>query len=157
MIADKNTWQIIICPTYSEIISEMISEKMTSEMISAINSEIISKIISKIVSEIALPSFRTIACQSLPVRGRPLMIWGGAEEIEKKHFRGPSPGKKNLEGLPPGKLYKGLPQGKKIWRGYHEEKINSFSNFPPGSPQIINGRTLNHLMNKKSNQCWPKS
>ncbi len=28
---------------------------------------------------------------------------GGAEEIEKKKFGGPSPWKKNLEGLPQGK------------------------------------------------------
>ena len=36
----------------------------------------------------------------------------------KEKFIGPSPGKK------------GLPQGKKIWRGYCKEKINSFLNFP---------------------------
>ena len=40
------------------------------------------------------------------------MVWG-AMEIEKKKIGGPSPGKKNLEGLPP---------GNKIWIGYREEK-----------------------------------
>ncbi len=62
------------------------------------------------------------------------MIWG-AEEIKKskKNFGGPSPGKK---------IVKKAFRGEKIWRGYREEKINSFSNFPP-RPQIINGRPLN--------------
>ncbi len=63
------------------------------------------------------------------LRGRPLMIWGGARrKSRKKNFGGPSPGKKNLKGLPP---------GKKIWKGYREEKINSFSNFPPGPPRLL--------------------
>ena len=57
----------------------------------------------------------------------------GAEEIEiKKNFGGPSPEKQNLEGLPPGKkIVKWPSAGKKIWRGYREKKINSFSDFPP--------------------------
>ena len=39
------------------------------------------------------------------LRGRPLVIWGGPEEIEKKNFGDPSPGKKNLEGPSPGKKF----------------------------------------------------
>ncbi len=42
------------------------------------------------------------------------MIWG-AEKIEKKKFEGPSPGKKNLKGLPQEKnVLKRIPQGEKI-------------------------------------------
>ncbi len=36
------------------------------------------------------------------LKGRPLMIWRGRGNREKK-IGGPSPGGKNLEGLPPGK------------------------------------------------------
>ncbi len=66
----------------------------------------------------------------LVLRGRPLMIGRGAEEIKKRTIS---------EALLQKKKLKGLPAGKKIWRGYREEKINSFSNFPPDlPPQIIN-------------------
>ena len=65
--------------------------------------------------------------QRFRIRGQPLMIGGGGNR--EKKFRGPSPGKKDLEGLP-----------KKNWRGNREEKINSFSIFP--APPIINGRPL---------------
>ena len=96
------------------------------------------------------------------LRGRPLMIWGGAEEIEKIKIRRPSSRKKKLEGPSPGKglsegkkFVKRPPAGKKIWRGYHEEKLNSFSNFHPPPPQIINGRPLRGVHNFPSNIHTP--
>ena len=46
------------------------------------------------------------------IRGRPLMIWGGAEEIEKKKFRRP------------------FSRKKKILRGTLREKINFERHFP---------------------------
>ncbi len=37
--------------------------------------------------------YRNAVVYVVKLRGRPLMIWaGGAEEIEKKNFGGPSPG-----------------------------------------------------------------
>ena len=52
------------------------------------------------------------------------MIWG-AEEIDKKSISEALLQEKKLEKL----TKKGFPRGKN-WRGYHEEKINSFSYFP---------------------------
>ena len=95
-------------------------------------------------------------CQFSRIRGRPLMIWGGAEEIEKKKCRRPSSREKNYKGFLQEKnkftkafsrkkkfekasprtnnCKKAFRRKKKIWRGSREDKINSFSNFPPAPP-----------------------
>ena len=65
---------------------------------------------------------------------RPIMIWGGAEEIEKKNLGGPSPEKKISRGFSRKKEFsKGIPAEK-------NKSIFDFSSSPP--PQIINGRPL---------------
>ena len=67
----------------------------------------------------------------------------GAEEIEKKNFEALIQEKTNLKGLlaqqkgvGPAFSRKAFPR-KKICRGDHEEKINSFSTFPPPPGLII--------------------
>ena len=78
---------------------------------------------------------------------------GGGGNGEK--IKGPSTGKKskallqkiNLQGLSPGKENRKAFLGKEkfikafqrktIWRDYYEEKINSFSIFPPPAPNYF--------------------
>ena len=78
-------------------------------------------------------------------------LWGARGNREKRNFRGPSPGKKNLEGLPPRKKI-----GKAFSRKIHFPREGPFKKFFPEkglrnffflnflrpSPQIINGRPL---------------
>ncbi len=61
----------------------------------------------------------------------------GAEEIKKKHFGGPSPVKKKLEGLPLERPFGGEKIGEAIDISQGKNKFSSeFSSAPP---PIING------------------
>ncbi len=75
------------------------------------------------------------------LRGRPLMIWGGGGNQEKKNIRGPFSRKIFLEGLPPGKtslestFLKDPSPGKKFQKAFARKKkfISDFSSPAPRS------------------------
>ncbi len=74
------------------------------------------------------------------VRARPLIIWGGAEKIEKKKFEGPSPGKKIQEAFLEKKNLKMPSRGKNFLKRLQRGKKIVSDIF--SAPQIINGRAL---------------
>ncbi len=66
------------------------------------------------------------------IRGRPLMIWGGAEEIEKKKFLAALlREKKNFGGHSPGKKSGGPSPGRRIYTGGVPRKKRIISKIPP--------------------------
>ena len=88
------------------------------------------------------PDAENICCH---LRQEPLMIWGGPGKSGKKKLNGYSRRKKKVQRL--------VAEEKKVQRLVAEEKKNSTRILCPGPPpQIINGPSLNGLIDPSVNK-----